>query len=414
MNIPGQRRLLLSILLVWTLRAQEAVEEPGSRVQVEEKQSDVLEQMARFTLALEQIHRLYAASEQAVTYEELVDAAIRGMASNLDAYSSYLEDENLEDLQEKTQGSFVGIGVVINRGPRFPRVVSPIEGSPGWEAGLQSGDVLLAIDGKSTEQEPLDQVVKRIKGQPGTDVMLRVRRPAENRTFDLTLTRAQVENPSVDPFRILQEGVGYIRLKTFTENTVRLMRKEMTGLKKKGIERLVLDLRGNPGGLLDAAVEVAGLFLPKNTLVVYTQGVEDGGRTEYRTTTRPHRLEPALVILVNEGSASASELVSGALQDYGRAVLVGETTFGKASVQSILPLPDGTALRLTTAEYFTPKDRAINGKGIEPDVEVGFLFRRWIRLESRGEEEDWRQDPQLLRAVELLTEKDGPDADSGD
>jgi carboxyl-terminal processing protease len=272
----------------------------------------------------------------------------------------------------------------------------------------------LAIDGKSTEQEPLDQVVKRIKGQPGTDVMLRVRRPAENRTFDLTLTRAQVENPSVDPFRILQEGVGYIRLKTFTENTVRLMRKEMTGLKKKGIERLVLDLRGNPGGLLDAAVEVAGLFLPKNTLVVYTQGVEDGGRTEYRTTTRPHRLEPALVILVNEGSASASELVSGALQDYGRAVLVGETTFGKASVQSILPLPDGTALRLTTAEYFTPKDRAINGKGIEPDVEVGFLFRRWIRLESRGEEEDWRQDPQLLRAVELLTEKDGPDADSGD
>jgi carboxyl-terminal processing protease len=136
MNIPGQRRLLLSILLVWTLRAQEAVEEPGSRVQVEEKQSDVLEQMARFTLALEQIHRLYAASEQAVTYEELVDAAIRGMASNLDAYSSYLEDENLEDLQEKTQGSFVGIGVVINRGRRFPRVVSPIEGSPGWEAGL--------------------------------------------------------------------------------------------------------------------------------------------------------------------------------------------------------------------------------------------------------------------------------------
>jgi carboxyl-terminal processing protease len=275
-----------------------------------------------------------------------------------------------------------------------------------------AGDEIVQIDGQSARGIGISEAVEKLRGEPGTDVEVRIHRPSENRNFNVTLTRSIIENPSVNEHRILEEGIGYIRVTTFTETTARLLRRELTALNRKQVKGLVLDLRGNPGGLLRSAVEVAGLFLPQGTLVVYTQGREDTERENYRTSIPPHRLDPKLVVLVNRGSASASEIVAGALQDHGRARLVGQPTFGKASVQSLLPLPDGSALKLTTASYFTPNDREIHEKGIEPDEEVAFSMRRWLILQ-RGlrDGEGWEEDPQMVRAVEWLREADAVDGE---
>jgi carboxyl-terminal processing protease len=376
---------------------------------LQEDHKIALEEMARFTLALEQIHRLHATSGTPVSYETLIDGAIEGMTSQLDSYSGFLGNSSAEKLRDQTRGAFVGIGVVINRSGNYVTVVSPIEGSPSWDAGLAAGDQFVGIDGEDVRGQSVQDVVNRLKGEPGSEVAITLRRPEQGRTFEVTLTRSLIENKSVGTYELLEDGIGYIRIKTFTENTAQLLRKQMTGLKKKNATAMVLDLRGNPGGLLRSAVEVSSLFLPKETLVVFTEGNEEGSRKDYITTTRPHRFEPKLIVLVNEGSASAAEIVSGALQDHDRATLVGAKTFGKASVQSILPLPDGSALRLTTAKYYTPSKREIHGKGIEPDVNIPLPMYRWIRMTNRPAEDwDWERDPQLKKAVELLKAPEVP------
>lgn len=403
--------VMIAFFAGWVVMAQGPTAEPAqdSLAEIEEnpaassREPLAFEEIARFTLALEQIRERYLEAGESVGYDVLIDGAIEGMMSKLDGYSDYMEGDSLTLLEETTRGRFGGVGVVINQEGDWITVVSPIEDSPGWDAGLLAGDQFVRIDGESARGIGISQAVEKLRGEPGTDVEVHVRRPSENRTFEVTLTRSIIENPSVNAHWILEEGIGYLRVKTFTENTARLLRRELTALNRKGVNRLVLDLRGNPGGLLGSAVEVAGLFLPVDSLVVYTQGREDSERREYRTSLPPHRLNPELVVLVNRGSASASEIVSGALQDYDRAVLLGQTTFGKASVQSIVPLPDGSALRLTTATYHTPHDREIHEKGIEPDEVVEFSMRQWFRAQAgMREEKNWEADPQLSRAVELL------------
>ncbi|MEX2606313.1 MAG: S41 family peptidase [Kiritimatiellia bacterium] len=402
---------MTAFLVAWRLTAQVPMDEPMNESVAESvattspgtRETLAFEEIARFTLALEQIHQRYLEAGEEVDYDDLIDGAIAGMMSKLDGYSDYMEGDSLKWLEETTRGRFGGVGVVINQEGDWITVVSPIEDSPGWEAGLLAGDQFVTIDGQSARGIGITGAVEKLRGEPGTDVDVRVRRPSENRIFEVTLTRSIIENPSVNEHRILEDGIGYLRVKTFTETTAQLLRRELTALNRKNVKRLVLDLRGNPGGLLDSAVEVAGLFLPLDTLVVYTRGRDESQRKEYRTTLPPHRLNPELVVLVNRGSASASEIVSGALQDYGRAVLVGQTTFGKASVQSIVPLPDGSALKLTTASYHTPHDREIHEKGIEPDERVEFSPRQWMQIQTgMREATDWEADPQLMRAVELL------------
>ncbi|MDF3127893.1 S41 family peptidase [Kiritimatiellaeota bacterium B1221] len=370
------------------------------------------EQIARFTVAMEQIHDLYVKSGEEVSYDELIDGAIKGMMSNLDSYSQYMKSDTLKSLQETTQGAFGGVGIVINRSGDWITVVSPIEDSPGWNAGLMAGDQIRQIDGRSARGIRIEDAVNQLRGEPGTEVRVQIRRPSESKSFEVTLTRSEIKNPSVTGTRVLEDGIGYVRVSTFTRNTAQLLRRELTALKRKDVKGIVLDLRGNPGGLLGAAVDVAGLFLPQESLVVYTQSREPGERKDYFTSTAPHRLHPKLVILINGGSASASEVVSGALQDHERAILVGETSFGKASVQSIVPLPDGSALKLTTASYFTPKDRQIHERGIDPDEEVSLPLRRWFLLQEEIEEGDWTQDPQLMKAVELLRKEVKVEGDS--
>lgn len=360
------------------------------------------EQMARFTLAMEQIHDLYVKSGKEVSYETLIDGAIRGMMAQLDGYSEFMNTDTLRSLEETTREAFGGVGVVINRRGEWITVVSPIEDSPGWEAGLLAGDQIREIDGRSARGLEMSEAVNRLRGKPGSEVTLLVRRPEENRVFEVTLMRSVIETPSVSKSLQLTEGIGYVRVKTFSENTAALLRRELTSLNRRGVKGLVLDLRGNPGGLLASAVEVAGLFLPTDTLVVYTQGREGEARKDYRTRLAPHRLNPQLVLLINEGSASASEVLAGALQDHDRATVVGQTSFGKASVQSIVPLPDGSALKLTTASYFTPQDREIHEKGIVPDVVVPLSMRRWFASQAGELPESWQTDPQVQKAVELL------------
>lgn len=386
--------------LFLALKAQDFPELVSS----EEKSSDQLafEQMARFTMAMEQIHNLYVKSGKEVSYEELIDGAIRGMMSQLDDHSQYMDSENLKNLKEISQEAFGGVGIVINRVGNWVTVVSPIQGSPGWNAGLLAGDQIREIDGVSARGISIEEAVNQLRGEPGSQVSVQIRRPSENRFFDVNLTRSVIETPSVSESFVLEEGIGYVRIKTFSEKTARLLRRELTSLNRKDVKGLVLDLRGNPGGLLRSAVEVASLFLPSDTLVVYTQGRDEEVRKDYKTIIGPHRMQPKLVVLINEGSASASEVVSGALQDYGRAVLVGETSYGKASVQSIITLPNGSALKLTTASYFTPSDRQIHEKGIDPDVEVSFPIRRWFMLQDGLNPDNWSTDTQLNKAVEIL------------
>jgi len=374
-------------------------------VDVSEPQSEdelAYEQIARFTLAMEQIHDLYVQSGEEVSYEELIDGAITGMMSNLDDYSQYMSTDTLKNLQETSQGAFGGVGIVINRMGEWVTVVSPIQGSPGWDAGLLAGDQIRRIDGESARGISIQDAVRLLRGQPGSAVTVQFSRPSENRVFEVSLIRSIIETPSVPDSFVLEDGIGYLRIKMFTVNTAKLLRRELTALNRKDVKAIVLDLRGNPGGLLSSAVEVSSLFLPRDTLVVYTQGREEEDRKDYRTSITPHRLQPKLVVVINQGSASASEIVAGALQDHQRALLVGETSFGKASVQSILSLPDGSALKLTTANYFTPNDRQIHEKGIDPDEEVPLSMRRWFMLQDDLSEETWERDSQLKRAVEIL------------
>lgn len=398
--------LLLTLLFSSFLFAQDLLDVDVSEPQSEDELA--YEQIARFTLAMEQIHDLYVQSGEEVSYEELIDGAITGMMSNLDDYSQYMSMDTLKNLQETSLGAFGGVGIVINRMGEWVTVVSPIQGSPGWDAGLLAGDQIRRIDGESARGISIQDAVRLLRGKPGSAVTVQFSRPSENRMFEVSLIRSIIETPSVPDSFVLEEGIGYLRIKMFTVNTAKLLRRELTALNRKDVEGIVLDLRGNPGGLLSSAVEVSSLFLPRDTLVVYTQGREEEDRTDYRTRITPHRLQPKLVVLINQGSASAAEIVAGALQDHQRALLVGETSFGKASVQSILSLPDGSALKLTTANYFTPNDRQIHEKGIDPDEEVPLSMRRWFMVQEDLSEETWERDSQLKRAVEILrTETEG-------
>jgi len=398
------KKLPLLFFVSTLLSAAEALPAEADALPV--NNTEAFEQMARFTLAMEQIRQFYVQSGGEISYETLIDGAIEGMMGRLDRYSGYMESREARGMREQTRGSFGGVGVVISVESGHLTIVSPIEDTPGWEAGLLPDDRILEIDGTPTRGFGMEQAVEHLRGAPGSPVKLKIFRPSDRSTFDVTLTRAVIETRSVQRHRLLEPDIAYIRVSSFTETTARMLREELTRAQRRNISGLVLDLRGNPGGLLEAAVEAASLFLPADTLVVYTEGREGegGARRDYKTVGRRHELELPLAVLVNQGSASASEVVAGALKDHGRARLVGQKTFGKGSVQSVMPLRDGSAIRLTTAIYYSPNGNVIHERGIDPNIQVNFPLRRWSEHQRRASAEDWdwRQDPQLARAVQLL------------
>jgi carboxyl-terminal processing protease len=308
---------------------------------------------------------------KASSYDHLAKSALHGMVESLDPHSEFLESKDYAELEEELSGDFSGIGVQVEMRKGRVVVIAPIAGSPGEKAGIQRGDELLSVDGKALERGmSMDAVIDRLRGKAHTKVAVSLLRPATGRTIDLTLVREVIKLESVRDVHILPDHTGYIQLTEFSDHTGEEFGKALDQLLKQGIDSLVVDLRNNPGGLLDAAVDVAEPFFRKGELIVYTQGRKPADREEYRATAEGDPLQLPVALLINAGSASAAEVVTGALKDTGRAVVVGERSFGKGSVQSIFKLKNGEGLRLTTARYYTPSGVSIHEKGITPQVEV--------------------------------------------
>tara|TARA_R110000782_G_scaffold125273_2_gene216813 strand:- start:1999 stop:3312 length:1314 start_codon:yes stop_codon:yes gene_type:complete len=306
---------------------------------------------------------------ESINDRELIENAIRGMLEGLDPHSAYLDKEHYEDLQEGTSGEFGGLGIEVGMEDGFVKVISPIDDTPAQRAGIKAGDLIIRLDEKSVKGMALNDAVKLMRGKPGSDIIITVVREGEDRPMEITITRDVITVKSVRG-KTLEPGYGYIRISNFQTHTAEDMRKSLEKLKKENddnLNGLILDLRNNPGGILNAAVGVSDLFLD-NGLIVYTEGRIKDSKLTFTAKPTDMLKDAPIIVLVNGGSASASEIVAGALQDHDRAIIMGERTFGKGSVQTILPMNDEAALKLTTARYYTPSGRSIQASGIEPDI----------------------------------------------
>ena len=304
-----------------------------------------------------------------VNTKDLIYGALKGMMATLDPHSQFMDPETYKEMQIETEGKFEGLGISVWIRDGQLTVVSPIEGTPAYEAGIQAGDKIIEIDGKSTKDITLPDAVKKMRGSKGTSIILTIEREGVDELLEFTIVRGMIIVKSI-PYSFLTENkIGCIRIREFKKSAGKNLEGILGELEKEGMKGLILDLRNNHGGLLNEAAEVCDKFLPKKKLIVSTQGRISSQNLRYLSNEVPHPSYP-LVILINKGSASASEVVAGAIQDYKRGTIVGDKSFGKGTVQSVLALEDGSGLRLTTAHYLTPKGRNIDEKGIEPDIKV--------------------------------------------
>ena len=322
--------------------------------------------MEILTEVIRQIEKNYVEPQDA---QKLIKGALKGMVQGLDPHSSYMTKEEHQELLIETKGSFSGVGIEITVKDNFLTVVSPIEGTPAYKSGIQAGDRIIKIDGKLTTEMSLPEAVKSIRGEKGTSVNLTIMREGSDKPLDFSLTRDVIPIKSVRS-QLLTPKIGYVRISNFQSKTVNDLNTALEGLEKeRNLEGLVLDLRNNPGGLLSQAIDVADLFLDSG-VIVSTKGRNSSQDMKATAHKKKGERKYPMIVLVNGGSASASEIVAGALQDNKRALILGTRTFGKGSVQTILPLSDGSGLRLTTAIYYTPSGRSIQASGIVPDIEL--------------------------------------------
>ncbi|HSV90210.1 MAG TPA: S41 family peptidase, partial [Nitrospiraceae bacterium] len=322
------------------------------------------EELKTFSEVLTQVQKSYVDETKV---KDLVQGAIRGMLSTLDPHSAYMTPDMYKEMQVETKGEFGGVGIQIGVKENRLAVIAPIEGTPAHRAGVKSGDFITKVNDETTKDLTLMDAVQKMRGPKGSKVNLTIQREGTPEPLQFTLVRDTIKIESVKS-KVL-DNIGYVRLTQFQESTGRDLSKVLKQFKEQKLQSTILDLRNNPGGLLTSAVEVSEQFLPGGKLVVYTKGRESK-KDEWIAKGKDQMDDSPMIVLVNEGSASASEIVAGALQDYGRAVIVGTTSFGKGSVQTILPLGDGSGLRLTTAKYYTPKGRSIQSTGITPDIVV--------------------------------------------
>ncbi len=328
--------------------------------------TDAYEDLRLFTRALELIRSNYVENPDT---RELVEGAIRGMLSSLDPHSSFMSERAFKEINMDIKGEFQGVGIQIGIKNQQLTIISPIEDTPADRAGLGAGDKIMKINDEWTKDMTIEEAVDRMRGPKGTEVRLLIFREGWEKPREFKIVRDVIKVASVKS-RMLEGDIGYIKLIQFQGQTVKDVEKALAKLEEKGMKRLVLDMRNNPGGLLDASVEVSSLFLPKDQLVVYIQGRKKDDRKDFFATGAYTERGYPVVVLVNAGSASASEIVAGALQDSRRAVVIGTQTFGKGSVQTVYPLDGGTGIRLTTAKYYTPSGRSIQNVGITPDMVV--------------------------------------------
>ena len=407
-------RWLAYLLLLGVLsgvRAQEA--QPGKN-----GEDNGYSQISIFAKAIELIRQDYVDGNK-TSYHDLITAAMKGMLSSLDPHSQFMDPNDFRDMQDDTRSRFNGLGIEVSMKNGLPTVVTAMEDTPAAKAGILSGDQILRINGVSTERMDLQDAINVLRGPAGRKVTLTLLRPSTKEIKDYALERAEIKVQSVKGARLLDAElagpfkIGYIRLIQFNEPTAEELSKALDELQKQGMQALLLDLRNNPGGLLNSAVDVCAQFLPPNTKVVSTQGRVASQQHDYSTSgTKKDRPNFPMTLLINEGSASGAEIVSGALKDLHRAILVGETTFGKGSVQNVMQLPDGSAVRFTTAKYYTPSRQVIQGNGVTPNIRVAMTAEQEralfaLRNAENVKPEDERsiikaKDPQMLRAIDAL------------
>lgn len=375
-----------------------------------------LDEMRTFTEVFGKIKSDYVEPTEDST---LLENAIRGMLTGLDPHSSYLDAEAYRELQVGTTGEFGGLGIEVGMEDGFVKVISPIDDTPAQRAGVKAGDLIIRIDETPVKGLSLNEAVKLMRGKPGTDIVLQIMREGLEKPLKITVTRAIIKVNSVKT-ESLDKGFGYLRITQFQANTGEDMVQALSKLKKDnegGLKGMILDLRNNPGGVLNAAVAVSDAFL-EDGLIVYTEGRVNDSQMQFKATPNDILKGAPIIVLVNGGSASASEIVAGALQDHKRAIIMGSKTFGKGSVQTILPMQNGAALKLTTARYFTPSGRSIQAEGINPDIALENV--KVTAVESSGfdpiKEADLsrhlRNDKQEEEAAPPKESKNGKDKDA--
>ena len=313
--------------------------------------------------------------------QELIYGAINGMLTGLDSHSQFMPPDIYKEMQVETKGEFGGIGIVIGIRNSFLIIISPIEDTPGYRAGIKAGDIIAEINGKSTKKLTLMEAVKKLRGQTGTKVSIGIARKGEKELLNFDIVREVIKINSVKNARVLDNNIGYVRIVQFNQNVFPELKKEISSLLEKKIDGLIVDVRGNPGGLLIACVKITDLFLPKGKLIVSTKGKSEGQNVEFLARNEAlYPMDMPLVVLINGGSASASEIFAGAMQDWHRGVILGTKSFGKGSVQTVLPLSDGSGIRLTTAKYYTPNGRCIDEIGLVPDVVLEMTRDEKVKL----------------------------------
>ena len=374
-----------------------------------------------FTAVFSQIKQMYV---DEIDDETLFNNAIRGLIEGLDPHSSYLEPVAQSKVSESTMGKFGGLGIVIGTKGDYIEVVSPIDDTPAYRAGLKAGDIILQIGDQNVSQINLEEGVKLMRGAPGTSIKLTIGRP-NIAPFVVEITREVITVTSAKGL-LLEEGIGYLRVAQFQRPTAEVVEKIIGNLVEKNeadLDSLIIDLRNNPGGLLDSSIDISNLFIDEPGIVVYTEGRTPSSNMSFPTKPGDILNGAPIVVLMNVGSASASEIVAGALQDHKRAIIMGEESFGKGSVQSMMGLQDGYGLKLTTARYFTPSGRSIQAKGISPDIELDNISLKGDEeeesidfssqekdlknsLSAQDEEETTSEDPTELSPEEILKSQD--------
>jgi len=349
-------------LMIFVCSAQVDAKEGG----LSGERGNIYERLKVFSEILSLIESSYV---EPVESKALIEGAIRGMVKALDPHTSYLPPEAFREMQVETSGKFGGLGIEISLRNGVLTVISPIEGTPAFNAGIQAGDKIIKIEGNSTLDMTLTDAVSQMRGEIGTAANITIFREGLEKPLDVQIVRAIIKVQNIKK-KVYNGDIGYIKIRSFSKATSADLDKALAALEAKGIHKLILDVRNNPGGLLNQAVEVSDRFLDEENLIVYTKGRSEDQNMRFTTHDTGRRVSYPMIVLVNGGSASASEIVAGALQDLGRAVIVGTPTFGKGSVQTIIPLSDGSALRLTTARYYTPSGRVIQGNGVVPDIIV--------------------------------------------
>ncbi|MDD4182888.1 MAG: S41 family peptidase [Candidatus Omnitrophica bacterium] len=369
-----------------------------------EREDNFYKELDVFAEALAVIEKKYVEDKPP---HDLIYGALEGLLASLDSYSEFLSPDEYKELLVDTEGKFGGLGIEITIRDTLLTIVSPIEDTPAWNAGLKSGDIIVKIDGKVTKGITITEAVKKLRGDPGTKVTLTVLKEKDRKLEDVILVRAIIKIKDIKRAELLEDSIGYIRIAEFRENTARDLDKALTELNKKGLKAIVIDVRNNPGGLLESAIDVTSRFLETDKTVVSTRSRTEKENIYKSVALKEKYSDMPIVVLINKGSASASEILASALRDNKKAVIMGETSFGKGSVQTIIPLSDGSALRLTTSRYYTPSGVSIHEKGITPDIvianDVGADEKEDVfeKLEKKPEF-DYKKDYPIVRAVDFL------------